>query len=49
MATESPTGSRFKYSIIRCSSYKTGVGVVDFYNIGQLIHDLAKKLGWNLN
>jgi predicted nucleic-acid-binding Zn-ribbon protein len=41
----SPTGSNFKLMFIQCSSCGGVVGVMDFYNIGQSLHDLAKKLG----
>ena len=40
----SPTGSNFKFIFIQCSNCGGVVGVMDFYNTAQLIHDLAKKL-----
>jgi len=41
----SPGGSNFKMFFVQCSSCGGVVGVMDFYNIGQLVHDLAKGLG----
>lgn len=43
--TETPLNSNFDLQIIRCKSCKTAIGVLDHYNIGALIFDLAKKLG----
>jgi hypothetical protein len=48
MATESPKQSNWKYSFIRCSSCGTVVGVTEFFNIGTLIHKMAKKLDVDL-
>lgn len=39
-----PSDSRFKHNFVQCSSCGTVVGVLDFYNIGQLIYRLAAKL-----
>ncbi len=44
----SPTGSRFKIMFVQCNSCGGVVGIMDYYNIGQLIHDLAKKLNITL-
>ena len=44
----SPTGSNYKFNFIQCSHCGGVVGVTDFYNIGQLIHNLAQKLGFKL-
>jgi len=41
----SPKGSNFRFNMVQCSQCGAVVGVVDYYNIGQLIHDLAAKLG----
>ncbi|MGA2553267.1 MAG: hypothetical protein ABSF20_00605 [Smithella sp.] len=43
-----PNGSSFKLTFIQCASCGGVVGVMDFFNIGQLIHNLAKKLGFKL-
>jgi hypothetical protein len=43
-----PRNSEFKLSFVQCSSCGAVVGVLDYYNIGQLIHDLAKKLNVHL-
>lgn len=40
-----PRGSRYKLVFIQCSECGGVLGVLDFYNIGQLVHDLAKALG----
>jgi len=44
----SPARSNYKFSAICCSHCGAIAGVVDFFNIGQLIHNLAKKLGVSL-
>ena len=46
---ETPKNSNFKVQFIRCSSCGTVVGVLEYYNIGALLHILAKKLGFNLD
>lgn len=46
---ETPKNSNFKLQFIRCSSCKTVVGVLDYYNIGAMLENLAKKLGVSLN
>ena len=38
-------GSNFSLTFIQCASCGGVVGVMDYYNIGQLLHDLANKLG----
>jgi predicted nucleic-acid-binding Zn-ribbon protein len=43
-----PSGSNFKFIAVICSSCGTIVGVQEFFNVGQLIHDLAKQLGVKL-
>ena len=40
-----PSNSNFKLNFVQCSRCGNVVGVLDFYNIGQLIRDLATKLG----
>jgi hypothetical protein len=44
----SPRGSNFRFNFIQCSQCGGVVGVVDYFNIGQLIHDFAAKLGFKL-
>lgn len=46
---ETPKDSNFKLMFIRCDSCKTVVGVIDYFNIGNLIHKLADKLNVNLD
>jgi len=43
-----PKKSAFKLSFIQCSSCGGVVGVLDYYNIGEIIHKLADKLGVKL-
>lgn len=45
---ESPKNSNFKVQFIRCASCRAVVGVMDYYNIGKLIHVLAEKLRLDL-
>jgi len=47
-AIEEPVGSKFKIVFIRCINCKTVVGVLEYYNAGVLVKDLAKKLNINL-
>ena len=49
VATEEPKDSNFKLMFVRCQWCKTVVGVLDYYNIGTLVHKLAKKLNVNLD
>ncbi len=46
---ETPSKSNFKLQFIRCTSCKTVVGVLEYYNLGSLIDKLAKKLNITLN
>jgi uncharacterized Zn finger protein len=39
-----PRDSNFKLLFVQCSSCGAVVGVLDHFNIGSLIHDLAEKL-----
>lgn len=41
---EEPKDSKFKLLFVRCQWCKTVVGVLDYYNIGKLLHVLAEKL-----
>ncbi len=43
-----PQDSNFRYNFIQCTKCGGVVGVVDFYNIGSLIHGLADKLNVDL-
>lgn len=43
-----PRNSAFKLNFIQCSHCGGVVGAVDFYNIGEIIHKLAKGLGVRL-
>lgn len=40
-----PGGYKFKVTFIQCSSCGGVVGVLDYYNIGQVLKGIAKKLG----
>jgi uncharacterized Zn finger protein len=44
----SPMGSNFRIMFVQCSNCGGVVGTMDYFNIGQLIHDLAKKLSLKL-
>lgn len=46
---ETPQKANFKLIFVRCTSCRTVVGVLDYYNIGTLIKDLARKLGASLD
>lgn len=39
-----PSGSNFKLLFIQCSSCGCVIGVLDYYNIGRLLENLAKNL-----
>ena len=39
-----PSGSGFKHTAIACSSCNTVVGVMDFFNVGQMLTDIEKRL-----
>ena len=43
VATESPKDSNYKLMFVRCQWCKTVVGVLDHYNIGNLVLKLAKR------
>jgi len=49
VATESIRHANFKLSFIRCYSCGTVVGVTEYYNIGERLDKLAKKLGTRLD
>jgi hypothetical protein len=44
-----PGNSRYKVLFVQCSSCGTVVGVMDYFNIGTLIYNLAGKLKINLD
>lgn len=44
-----PSDSNFILMFIQCSSCGGVVGVMDLFNIGNLIHELANNLGVPLN
>lgn len=44
-----PRGSRFKLMSVNCTSCGAVVGVTDFWNIGQTLMDLGKRLGFDLS
>lgn len=46
---ETPKDSNFKLMFVRCQSCKTVVSVLDYYNIGKLLHKLAEKLNIRLD
>ena len=45
---QEPLRSEFKLMFVQCSSCGNVVGVLDYFNIGQLLHELAEKLGVSL-
>jgi hypothetical protein len=49
MKEATPTGSRYKFMFIQCSSCGAVVGVVDYYDIASLLKKIADKLGFNLH
>ncbi|HEB36002.1 hypothetical protein LCGC14_1696520 [marine sediment metagenome] len=44
----SPRDSEFILYFVQCTSCGGVIGVIDFYNIGELIHQLAKQLNVSL-
>lgn len=44
-----PRRSAFKLMFVQCTACGGVVGVLDFYNIGERITELAKKLGVTLS
>ena len=43
-----PRNSKNKVTFIQCESCGTVVGVLDKYNVGLFVHEIAKKLGVNI-
>jgi predicted nucleic-acid-binding Zn-ribbon protein len=44
LRTIEPLRSNWKYNAVQCSKCGAVVGVVDYYNVGFLVRELAKKL-----
>lgn len=45
MKEQSPVSSNYKYLFIQCTSCGGVVGVVEYFNIGSLIHKILDRLG----
>jgi hypothetical protein len=43
-----PRGSEYKLLAVQCTSCGAVVGVLEYFNSGQLLHKLAEKLGVKL-
>ncbi|HUJ61820.1 MAG TPA: hypothetical protein VLX92_25120 [Kofleriaceae bacterium] len=43
-----PSSSNFRMQSVQCARCGTVVGVMDYYNIGSLLGQIAKKLGITL-
>lgn len=39
-----PVGSNFKQNLLQCTACGTPVGVLDFYNLGNLLKDQEKEI-----
>lgn len=48
LKTFEPHGSSYKLSAIQCRTCGAIVGVMDYFNIGNLVHQLAKAFGKTL-
>lgn len=46
---ETPSKSNFKLEFVRCSYCKMVVGVLEYFNNGELLYKLARKLNINLD
>ena len=44
----SPSRGKFKLTAVHCSTCGAIVGVLDYYNLGNLLVTIGKKLGLNL-
>lgn len=44
LVEDTPRESSFKMMFVRCCSCNTAVGIVDYYNAGYLVKQLAEKL-----
>jgi hypothetical protein len=49
MVEQTPRGSAFKLMFIQCEACKSVAGVMDYYNIGSVIRELATKIGITLS
>jgi hypothetical protein len=49
MVQYSPANSNFKMLFTQCTKCGTVVGVTEYYNIGKLLHNLAKKLNVDIS
>ena len=45
MRENEPRDSNYKIMFIQCTSCGSVVGVMDYYNIGNLVKSIANKLG----
>ncbi len=45
----SVSGARFKYTVVNCTSCGTIVGMMDFYNIGNMLLQMGEKFGIDLS
>lgn len=46
VSENSPSKSNFKLMFVQCSKCGTVVGAMDYWNIGTLLKDLEKKVGF---
>ena len=42
---ETPTDSEYILNFVRCYSCKTVVGVIDYYNLGDLLIQIKERIG----
>ncbi|MBN2487032.1 MAG: hypothetical protein JXB34_13740 [Bacteroidales bacterium] len=49
VVNEKPANSNYELIFVRCNKCFTIVGVIDYYNVGALIKQLALKLKVNLD
>ena len=47
--TAEPQKSRYKVWFVNCTKCGAVVGVLDYWNIGALVLDLGKRLGFDLS
>jgi predicted nucleic-acid-binding Zn-ribbon protein len=46
---KTPVGSNFKFIFVQCSQCGGVVGVMDFYNIGEVLTKIGRKIGVNID
>jgi len=46
---ETPVNSNYELIFVRCTSCKIVVGVIDYYNVGTLVNELATRLNIDLD